>query len=268
MLHLRHVATGHWSCAIPAVLLWVSVGLNAIAAQESGDSRLSEMTERVKALSLRKSGTGDPIFVQRQALLRYSAPDSTTTDGALWVWMSDGRPVALTSVFLDARPDFRWNYECVSLANEPLTVKSPRGWSWSPKDSGQQWQSIPDVVPATTARARLVQMRGIARTFSSHHDLDGSRVEHRLLPQPVLRYGDDAEGIVDGALFLFTSGTNPEVVVRLEAIEKPQRWRVAFSRLTAAKAVVTRGQKLLWQGKRVKSWNWREPYFSHYGPDE
>jgi len=39
-----------------------------------------------------------------------------------------------------------------------------------------------------------------------------------------LRYSAAENGIRDGALFLFVSGTNPEIVAQLEATNEPNAW--------------------------------------------
>lgn len=62
------------------------------------------------------------------------------------------------------------------------------------------------------------------------------RSELRLVSQPLLRYEPADKRIVDGALFSFSLGTDPEVLLLLEARpekdrpEKDRVWQYAFAR--------------------------------------
>ncbi len=73
--------------------------------------------------------------------------------------------------------------------------------------------------PATDARSRLNQMRQIAKqNFSA--DLDpgtGQQEVLRLIFTPIYRYEEMPEGVIDGAIFSFAQGTDPEVLLMLEA---------------------------------------------------
>jgi hypothetical protein len=76
-------------------------------------------------------------------------------------------------------------------------------------------------------------MRTIAAGFSAT-DHFGSQeiVKHdlRLLAKPVYRYSEKGK-ILDGALFIFALGTNPEVCLVLEAFQydKGSRYRYALA---------------------------------------
>jgi hypothetical protein len=85
-------------------------------------------------------------------------------------------------------------------------------------------------------------MKAIARNFSSTFlrmvDRDEkSRIELRLLPQPLYRYerdvtADDKTGLLDGALFAFAQGTDPQSLLLLEARRNGSKseWMFAFAR--------------------------------------
>ena len=61
-------------------------------------------------------------------------------------------------------------------------------------------------------------------------------LELRLLPQPLFRYetGNDPE-LIDGALFAFVQGTDPQSLLLLEARDdaKTARWYFAFARMAS-----------------------------------
>jgi hypothetical protein len=94
-------------------------------------------------------------------------------------------------------------------------------------------------------------MRDLARRFSASVQRQNSKWEMRLLTQPIYRYetSDESAAIVDGAIFAFvwTAGTDPEVLVAIEArnTEKGVRWFYAPARFTNCEAW------LQYQGKEV-----------------
>ena len=90
-------------------------------------------------------------------------------------------------------------------------------------------------------------MREIARRFASHEEVKDEKCDLRLLPTPVDRYSPSKDDRADGAIFLFTFGTNPEVVLLIESDGKT--WRYAAGRLTGAQVVVlTLDNALAWEG--------------------
>jgi hypothetical protein len=73
--------------------------------------------------------------------------------------------------------------------------------------------------------------------------------------------------VKDGAMFLFAYGTNPEIVMQVEAVDEPPGWRVAFARLSAAELVLMHDRTALWEAERVREWDEQAEYFSHYSAD-
>jgi hypothetical protein len=113
----------------------------------------------------------------------------------------------------------------------------------------------------------LLQMKSLLSRFHAEEDINGDQTQLRLLPRPVYRYRAP-NGIEDGALFLFSFGTNPEVIVQIEAVSNNERhWQVGFARLSAARLRVFRGDDKIWDADDIREWNPRHEYFSHYGPD-
>jgi hypothetical protein len=76
-------------------------------------------------------------------------------------------------------------------------------------------------------------MRQLARRFTVQAEWRGEKTDCRLLTQPIDRYDDETAGIVDGAVFVFANGTNPEMGLLLECSE--ELWSYGVFRLTAAK---------------------------------
>ncbi|TXT22601.1 MAG: hypothetical protein FD138_3393 [Planctomycetota bacterium] len=74
----------------------------------------------------------------------------------------------------------------------------------------------------------------------------------RLLVQPVHRYQDESAKLIDGAVFVMAHGTNPEVLVQVEAhAQQPPRWRFSLARLGSAELHVSIDGKEVWTEPRT-----------------
>jgi hypothetical protein len=103
-------------------------------------------------------------------------------------------------------------------------------------------------VVAKTKLGRTFQMRQLTDRFDAHQFWK-ERFELRLLPKPIYRYEDLESGIVDGAVFALVHGTNPEVLLLVEAHpadDGAARWKVGFGSLAGARCVVRLDAKEFW----------------------
>ena len=66
--------------------------------------------------------------------------------------------------------------------------------------------------------------------------LEGETTELRLLPQPLYRYEPFGGKVLDGGLFSFAAGTDPEVLLLIEARRENREliWQYAFARFNYA----------------------------------
>jgi hypothetical protein len=91
-------------------------------------------------------------------------------------------------------------------------------------------------------------MRRLAGRFDAHQFWE-DRFEVRLLPKPIYRYKDADGGIVDGAVFALVHGTNPEVLLLIEAHATDAgepHWKAAFGSLAGARCIVRLDGKEYW----------------------
>jgi hypothetical protein len=166
---------------------------------------------------------GKLLKLQPEPVLLWSNPlRFGDTNGSVFVWTYEGRAEAVGTVFSHlARQDPEKRYiahSFHSLSLEPLVAERNEMSSWSIKVPGIQPEKIPDApVPAGTAPLRLKQMRDLAREFSATTRLDDVDQELRLLSQPLYRYESTLPEVVDGALFTFVTGTDPELMLVIEA---------------------------------------------------
>ena len=69
------------------------------------------------------------------------------------------------------------------------------------------------------------------------------------MPKPLHRFTDPDSGVIDGALFAFAYGTNPDVLLILEAQEEgegPPVWHYDLGRLGGAETIVTLDGNEVW----------------------
>jgi hypothetical protein len=176
-------------------------------------------------------------------------------EGVVFLWLRDGRPAALGGVFSHPAPQWKGRkllHEFVALDRDKLVVSRPDGNNqWTPRE-GLERKELSDAAPPAASRgARLVQMRRLAQEFTGQLiDYEGKRVDLRLLPTPLYRYPAAKTGVVDGALFALvtTEGTDPEVVLVLEAREEDDktRWEYACGRFGVVSMHVKRKDKEVW----------------------
>jgi hypothetical protein len=169
-----------------------------------------------------------------EPVLRWWQPVRGGDDGALYLWVHDGRPVAAVTFFTFKLPEgTRWvTHEHHSLATEPLEATWKDRMVWRTSRPGLEFKPIPNApVPAATPTARLRQLQALVRDFSANTiDDKGSKWPLRPLVKPLYRY----EGKVDGALFALVQGTDPEAFVLLEArgAGNDAHWEYAATRFT------------------------------------
>ena len=118
--------------------------------------------------------------------------------------------------------------------------------------------------PAATSAGRLSQIRRLATEFSATV-IDTRNVDTpvprilRLMPQPLFRYPAPVDGAdyMDGALFTFVEGTDPEVMLLIEATHSDgvPSWRFGVARMNGDELRVSHRDQPVWQVPRV---SWQE----------
>jgi hypothetical protein len=125
--------------------------------------------------------------------------------------------------------------EFVSLAAGPLVAVRDGVRVWAPTRSGVEVKPIPDApVPADSPAQRLRQLRALAGEFTAREtDRQGVDRDLRLLSQPIYRYEKTEGDLVDGALFAFALGTDPESLLFLEdrIVDGAPRWHYGLARM-------------------------------------
>lgn len=252
----------------------LAAAMSVIASARSGAEeepasadRLDFMKKSVAVYSV--TGDASPkseaeYSLRPEPLLRWDNPVSKVPDGTLFLWTDRAdRPVAIVQVFIAANTKDLWLHEFQSLSTRPFEVRRGADSVWTPRRGGIGLKALADApVPAGTKPARLTQMRQLAKRFEAQDDFEGtSRWELRLLATPLHRYGQDNDTVVDGAIFAFAHGTDPEALLVLEARKEGTglAWHYALAPMTGYALRVKD------QGQEVWAIDWRQP---PYDPQE
>jgi hypothetical protein len=206
-------------------------------------------------------------------LLRFGDDRLVGSEGTMWGYGREGRPKVLLCVFGNpSRTGAReWMSDAVTLADEVVEVGDVDGNEvarWSPRESGLSWKAFPKAPPpAKAADDRLVQARKLAgRMAARQFSQQGVQpYDLALLSEPVLRYSDADAGIVDGAMFCFAKGRDPELalLVEVRSTQGKEEWQYALVRLTAAPMFAEIDDQQVWESPTPKDFmsGGKNPYW-------
>jgi hypothetical protein len=223
-------------------------------------ARLAIMRRSLLSFSVQPTENRGPAFrLQPEPIFRFTNPVGTSKDGAIFLWLGESdRPEVAVQVFV-RRTDEQWIQEFTSLSPGPLIGRARNGSTWSPPQGSVELRSIPGAPrPADTPEQRLRQMRVLTQDFVAEDQFQNESWQRlRLLAKPLARYGKPGSNLIDGALFSFVLGTDPEVYLMLEARagNSASEWQFGFAPMS------TYPLKATWKGQEV----WSVPY--RRGPD-
>jgi hypothetical protein len=217
--------------------------------------RLALMKQQAAEYTLTLDGSGRRLALHDEPVLRFSNPVGGVPDGIVVMWQDGKRPAVFAQVF--QIKDGRWLHECQSLAQGTFKMRLGQRDIWRPSEAAEGFRPLEEApAPAATAGRRLVQMKAIAAEFTaaddfkiSSADQETTRHELRLLPTPVYRYEDKDEGIVDGAVFAFVHGTDPEVFLVLECASAKDgkiQWQYTLAPMTCWSVSAQHKEKNVW----------------------
>ena len=253
-----------------------------VVAQEA--AKTSDETSPPKSVSpLRKlmdeSLTWDELFVSdtsatpmtARVAMRWANNTRGSETGMTVLYLASGRPEAACGIY----PwDGKLVHEFDSLSRGRLIAKREGAVAWTPDKPGVEFQAIPDAdAPTEMPATRLRQMKSLAGQFSS--TMLGWRADNsdrellRLLPQPLYRYESRRSDVLDGAVFAFTQGTDPESLLLLEAFKNGDRfeWQFAFVRNTSGELEGRHRDMVVWRADRFpENSNSRSAHFSLFRP--
>jgi hypothetical protein len=232
------------SCACAALLAFSSVAHadepDGLPASERA-ARLAQTRRVLDAMKVYATAerNGTPVARIDEPVLRYTDNTRLTTDSSLWIFGAAGRPTAIVAIehYPKGADAKRWICEVASLSNERISVEYGREIDWTATKSGLELVRLEGApAPAEQPAARMNQIKQLQRRFTAHEkaSIEG-RIELRPLAKPLYRYQDAENGIIDGAIVSFANGTNPEVLLVLEARQtrgEVAEWQFGLLQLT------------------------------------
>jgi hypothetical protein len=191
-------------------------------------------------------------------LLYYGDPTRANDRGSVWGWGEKGRPVVLIELYQNVDNRTRWVFAvCNTSGGKVRASRGGEAW-WRENASATELKDVPGAAaPAADAVQRQRQLKQLAGKFTGHEfwDPDNSRFELRRLERPLHTYSDADAGILDGALYTLANGTNPEIMLFVEARAnkdgaKPV-WQFAVGRLAHAELHLAYDDKEVFEAARA-----------------
>lgn len=244
---------------LPAILQGVSFGQQSDITPQEADAAAAKNTEFMnrtirsyRFYAFDEKGGKRALEFHDGNLIAWTNPVSGVRPGGLYLWTREGRPAAIVKMFYNANSK-RWFQQMQSLARDRISAEQEDGTTiWRPQGPGIE------MVPAAGAPApgdspvvRLRQMRQMIEQFAVYDNFqEGSEWGLRPLPKAIYRYGGPPADVVDGAIFAFVQGTNPEAIVLFEARPLGKNggsaWHCAVARLTGYPARATYQSRPIW----------------------
>jgi hypothetical protein len=236
--------------------------------------RTQQIVERVHIFAGTERTPKSERKLAQDPVLRYTDPTRKTYESGLWIW-GEGRPSAIMAIeYYPMNPiGKKWLVEIGSLSADRITADCDSHIQWTAEKPGLDLKPIADAPkPAERPAGRLIQMKQLQRRFAAvEFSIIGGRIELRPLATPIHRYEDKSAGVIDGAILSFGNGTNPEVLLTLEALGSngvADRWEYSLTQMSGAEAAVELDGKEIWRRPNADPPAIRQNYVNAWISDE
>ena len=150
-------------------------------------------------------------------------------------------------------PNRRFGGEFQSLSSGPLTAVRAGKTVWQPENPGVDLKPVPGVIsPSKSPVTRLRQMLALAREFTVEAKATADRSEVpkqlRLMPRPIFCYKSTDPQVLDGAIFAFVRGTDPELLLLIETrrTDGEAVWQFAPARMNSIQFRLLHKSREVW----------------------
>jgi hypothetical protein len=203
-----------------------------------------------------------------EPVLKWSQPVRGGQDGAVYVWLHEGRPAAIGAFFIwpERGGRFGVSHELHALLSVAIQGDWRQRVRWRPGKYPVEWRLLPDApAPPDSKAKQSIEGRRLARRFAgSNRNRAGQSRELRLLPRPFYEYAAETkDGLSQGgALFALVEGTDTEVVLWLEARAERDKlaWHYACARMSDLELRVTLDDKEVWKADFARFGQLDGPY--------
>jgi hypothetical protein len=217
--------------------------------EEPADAKLQQLAGESRSradaieVSVSVGGVTTKAKVHTTPLMKYTDVPRLIDMATLWVWQDEGSLVALGKVEAYKREGGpKWLYCFTSAATGLVEARWPDGRSFQARKPGIAWAVLDGPIPQETVAGRRRQLKELFHRFSAttRDDVLKTSDELRPLARPLHEYSAPKKGTLQGALCGFAAnGTNPDVIVGLEAVgppegkDGPKSWRYGVVGMTA-----------------------------------
>lgn len=254
-------------CRVLVLVAWITIthvsgSLFAADSTTTAEQHIEQVSREAKQfLANCEIATTDtdplPLHRHPEPVLRWSNPTAGEVYGDIFVYTLAGRPMCMVSYYRFFSPNWGSTLEVHSLSPQGIVGREQGKPFWTPMAAGVTYTALENVErPAANPAARLVQMRRIADEFqvqlmdTRSNDVGVKRALRRLT-QPVFRFPrpETKSDYFDGAIFAFVEGTDPELLLLMDAVGDKDKsvWRFAIARMNRDAISVTHRDRQVWQ---------------------
>jgi hypothetical protein len=258
----RSMKSVSFTIRLVAAMAWCLLGAR-VSAQDSATEATSETREESPLQQLIDESVGwfeltagphAEKLLRAMPVLRWDNNVRGSASGLTVLYIGDGRPEAICSIY----PwDGQLVHEFDSLSRGAIRATENGDVFWRPDKPGVVFQAIPDAPdPHNQRTVRLRQMKRLMQRFGATlvgwEADDSDRQALRPLPREIYRYKRQSGDVLDGAVFAFVMGVDPEVLLLIEAveIEGTPRWEYAFVRQSSGELAGTLDGENVWTVER------------------
>ena len=250
--------------SVPGTLLRLSMAVAAMscfAADETSKTPEKEVSPAQVAIrNLAKQcvfqpvagaeGPGKPFVLHTDPLLKYGDPTRDIGSSALWVWMDGEVPAMFQKIEVNVHQgsNDKWTWCFANASSQKLECAWPevrRGSVTVNEVPTGEIPESPKVKENAPASAMALTARQLSRKFTARDGDD----ELRLLPRPLLEFNAEKQNIPYGAVFGFATGTNPSIVLIIQAEKKNGEvvWTYRPMHMTALTVELEYDGQKIWQ---------------------
>jgi hypothetical protein len=240
-------------------IAWVTacVLLSAIPSSAQEPPTYKSLREMIDASVQQVEVVTDPeskSAAEPLVALRWANNARGSEDGTTLLYIYEGKPLATACLY----PwDGKLVHDFEQLSRGKIFGRMDGAIIWRPQQSDLKFAPIPGAEPPeATPAQRLRQMSRLSEQFQS--TLLGWKADNtdreqlRLLVKPLYRYQPKSGNVIDGAVYAFAMGTDPESLLLIEAVENQgqRRWEFAFARRTSGELEGRHKDKVVWHADR------------------
>lgn len=228
----------------------VKDGTNNSSEDAEAAVRHKRMLDLARGYAFSEVPGGKEVKLREKPIFSWVNPEVQSIGGELYLWTIDGRPHATIGIW--TYDNIKDSHELQSLSTGIFKAENPYWTSWAPRAPGVQFKKLEGApAPDSAPIRRQTQMRNIVRErFSGDvFKTENGQIEKlRLLPQPLYRYEPLPSELIDGSIFSLAFGTDPEILVILEAkkTDSGAEWHYALAPCTSRRAVGYLDDKEVW----------------------